>query len=41
MALPGWSGKESGVYVILPLSRLLPTKPRLFVGVVARAIKAD
>lgn len=39
--LPGWGGRaEGGVYAILPPGRLMPTKTRLFVEAVARAIKA-
>lgn len=39
--LPGWRGKgEGSVYVVLPPGRLVPTKTRVFVDEVARAIKS-
>lgn len=39
--LPGWTGKgDGGVYAILPPGRLVPTKTRVFVDIVAETIKA-
>lgn len=38
--LPGWGGRaEGGVFAILPPGRLIPTKTRLFVDEIAKAIK--
>ena len=39
--LPGWGGRNAGgVYAMLPPGRLVPTKTRLFMDEIARAIKA-
>jgi DNA-binding transcriptional LysR family regulator len=39
--LPGWTGKgDGGVYAVLPPGRLVPTKTRVFVDVIAETIKA-
>ncbi|GJE71487.1 hypothetical protein CHKEEEPN_3033 [Methylorubrum podarium] len=38
--LPGWGGREGGVYAVLPPGRLVPAKTRLFVDAVAHGIRA-
>ena len=39
--LPGWGGRgEGGVYAVLPPGHLVPTKTRLFVDEISKAVKA-
>ncbi|MFM0157056.1 LysR family transcriptional regulator [Paraburkholderia sediminicola] len=39
--LPGWQGsEEGGIYAVMPPGRLVPTKTRVFVDEITRAIRA-